>query len=320
MKLRILIKALLILSLCFYWVSTLHAEEFPTKEITIVCHARAGGGSDTFARQLAKYAQPHLGQDIVVINKKGGRGSNALSYIHRLPADGYTVMTVTPSVLTNWASGAAPIGAEEFIGITRAQNDMWMIAVHKDSPYASIGDLISDANKNPGSIQWAGFEIGTDPHMIAYELSKKAGFDLEWIPYDSGGAVVTSLLGKHHQAGITATSVLRPHLEEGSIKPLAVASDVRSNIYPDVPTLKEAGYDVDLTQWRGILARKGIPQERLDRLYDAFNKAMQDPGWKEYMKNAGMEGIDMTADEFSASIDNQIESTKVYMKEIGITE
>lgn len=320
MRQRLFFKCLLVLTLCIFGATALQAEDFPTKEITIVCHARAGGGSDTFARQLAKYAQEHLGQNIVVVNKKGGRGSNALSYIYRLPADGYTVMTVTPSVLTNWASGAAPIGSEEFIGVTRAQNDMWMIAVHKDSPYNSINELIDDAKKNPGSIQWAGFEIGTDPHMIAYELSKKAAFELEWIPYESGGAIVTALLGKHHQVGITATSVLRPHLEEGSIKPLAVASNVRSNIYPEVPTLEEAGYDVDLTQWRGVIARKGIPQERLDRIYGAFKKAMQEPGWKEYMKNAGMEGIDMTAAEFSASIKEQIESTKVYMKELGITK
>ncbi len=295
-----------------------NAAQFPTKVVTIVCHARAGGGADTFARQLSKYAEKHLGQSVVVINKMGGRGSTAMSYVYRQPADGYTVMTITPSVVANWAASRAPISNDEFIGITRAQRDLWMIAVPADSQFKNIDELISYAKQQPGEVQWAGFEIGTHPHMIGYELAQKAGFELTWVPYGSGGPVVTALLGHHQNVGITAVSVLRSHLEAGTLKPLAIAAEKRSSISPKVPTLKEKGYDINLMQWRGIIARKGIPADRIRIVFEAFRKAMQEPGWKDYMKKAGMEEECLSPNEFSEAMKKEMESIRAYMKRTGM--
>jgi len=308
----------LVLLLTFALVPAINADDFPAKEVTIVCHAKAGGGSDLFARQLAKYAEKYLGKPLIVINKRGGRGSTAMSYMHRLPPDGYTVMTCTPSVLSNWAAGRAPLAWDKFTGITIAQIDMWMIAVPAGSTYSSLEKLIREAKQNPDDLQWAGFEVGTSPHMIGYELSKAENFELTWIPYQGGGAVVTALLGNQQGVGIAAASVLRPHLDAKKLLPLAVASANRSVFYTDVPTLEEKGYDINLTQWRGIIARKGIPEERIQILSNAFQKAMQEPGWKDYMKKSGMEGINISPDEYSKSIYKEIKSIRTYMKQIDM--
>lgn len=162
--------------------------------------------------------------------------------------------------------------------------------------------MVEWAKANPGKLKAGGFGTTGSGHQVAFDmLATAAGFTYAWTPFDGGAEAVAALLGRHIDVANTNPGNVVQHVEAGKLRVLGVMHDQRIDILPDVPTYKEAGYEVDTSwsQWRGIFGKKGIPQEIVDKLNDAFQKAIKEPDFQKYLKDTSQLDGTMGPEEFT---------------------
>ena len=261
----------------------LHAAEFPTKEVQIIIPWAAGGATDLIFRALAATTGKYLGKAVVVVNRPGGGG--AVGYTEGMQAkpDGYTLTSaVTPlTILPHQVSTAFTY--KNFEPIINVVSDPSMFLVRSDAPWKSLKEFLDYAKKNPNMITVGNSGAGGGVHLVALAFERAAGVRFNHIPFSGGGPSVTALLGGH----VNAVSVSPPegisHVQAGKLKILALFSEKRLEMFPDVPTVKEQGIDFAMGMWRGLIAPKGTPPDVIKKLHDAFKQGMDDPV---FLKNA----------------------------------
>ncbi len=261
----------------------LHAAEFPTKEVQIIIPWAAGGATDLIFRALAATTGKYLGKAVVVVNRPGGGG--AVGYTEGMQAkpDGYTLTSaVTPlTILPHQVSTAFTY--KNFEPVLNVVSDPSMFLVRSDAPWKSLKEFLDYAKNHPGMITVGNSGAGGGVHLVALAFERAAGVKFNHIPFSGGGPSVTALLGGH----VNAVSVSPPegisHVQAGKLKILALFSEKRLEMFPDVPTVKEQGIDFAMGMWRGLIAPKGTPPEVIKKLHDAFKQGMDDPV---FLKNA----------------------------------
>ncbi|MEW6622424.1 MAG: tripartite tricarboxylate transporter substrate binding protein [Bacillota bacterium] len=291
---------------------------FPESTITFVCWSSAGSPLDTFMRQLAQAAEKELGQSIVVDNRTGGSGAVAMSYVNSLPADGYTVLSTTGSMTFSMATNVVPFSADDFTYLTTAQAEPSSIAVLKDSPLETLEDFVNYLKANPNGVSIGGFAAGGFHNFVMHKFKKAAGFEATWIPFEGGADAVTALLGGHIDVAFITPSSALSQIQDGNIRLLAISTPERSVNFPDVPTFKEKGYDVVEMLWRGVMAKKGIPEDVQEVLIDAFLKAFESPEFKKYMQDFYQEEFVVSGEEMRALINREVEERTSFARELGL--
>ncbi|MHB1653452.1 MAG: Bug family tripartite tricarboxylate transporter substrate binding protein [Desulfitobacteriaceae bacterium] len=257
---------------------------FPTKSITILNSSTAGSPADVMAREVARYAEKSLGQSVVVVNKTGGSGGVMFAELLKEPADGYTIATVTASQIAALQSVLKKnFSFNDFDFLANVQKEPYAIAVNANSPFKTLQDMIDYAKKNPGKLKVGGQGTGSALHLLMMQLAEKAGIQITYVPFGGGSESVTNLLGDNVQVISTAPATVNQYVEAKKIRVLAVSGDERVAQFKDTPTLKEAGFDISMTQYRGFVAKKGLPADVKAKLVDAIQKATNDPGFKDYM-------------------------------------
>jgi len=263
------------------------AEDFPSHPIEVVTHTSPGGGTDTTARLTALVMQKELGTNVVVLNKKGGAGSVEMSYAKNKPADGYTVMAVTPTHLFTMMRGKSPIGIDDIKGVARATDDPIIIMVRSDSPYKTLQDLV-DAGQS-GIVKWGGTAIGGVDHISAMSFADAANMKVSYVPFDSGAEFAAALgRGDIDAAGLNISET-QDQLESGEFRPLAVMAETRMKSLPDVPTLPEKGLDVTFSTVRGYIVLADTPKDHLDILEKAMVDGMQSERFQNYLTGIGLD-------------------------------
>ncbi|MDN5345346.1 MAG: hypothetical protein PWQ18_1460 [Clostridia bacterium] len=295
------------------------ATKFPTKPITILCQSAAGSPVDIMARQLAKYAEKYLGQPLVVEQKTGGGTANQQVALKEAPADGYTLATITPSHVGDWNNTLkGKFGIDDFVYITRVQIDPYVVVVNANSKFKTLKELVDWAKQNPGKLKAGGFGPKGSGHYVAFDmLAQAGGFTYTWVPYDGGSAAVTALLGGTNiDVCNTNPGNVIEHVKAGKLRVLGVLSDKRVPALPDVPTYSEAGFNVDTSwaQWRGIYAKAGTPKEVVDKLNEAFLKAIKEPEFQKYLQDTDQLDGSMGPEEFTKLVKSADEKTKQYSK------
>lgn len=286
------------------------AKDFPKKPIELLNASSAGSPADVMARELAKYAEKYLGQPVVVVNKTGGSGGVQMAALKAAQPDGYTIGATTAAITGTLNTELKDqFVLDDFEFIIRVQVDPFVLVVRNESPFKTLDDLIKYAEENPGKLKIGGNGTGSGQHLTVLRLAKAAGIEVTWVPFEGGSQAITAGLGGHVDAVSTAPAAIYSHVEAGKLRPLALSSEQRLASLPDTPTMKELGYDVVAMQWRGIFARKGIPKEIIQKLHDAFKKAMEDPGFVEYMKNTKQENGYLGPAEFTAAVKKEFEET-----------
>jgi tripartite-type tricarboxylate transporter receptor subunit TctC len=262
--------------------------DFPTRPITFVVGFAPGGGADVFARALTEAAKTSLSQPVVVENRAGAGGTTANAYVAGRPADGYTILFAHAgsSIITPTIANQPALKWDAFEPIARIHAEEEWLLIHPDAPWKTIDQLVAHAKANPKKVRVAGSAIGGIDSFVVLSWKKAAGIDVEYIPHEGGGPATLAFLGKNAEVLVGNVSEYFQHIEAKKMVPIAVASEKRSSIFPDVPTLKEKGSDVVMVQWRGVLAPKGTPPERIQILAEAFQKAMAADSWKTFNKNA----------------------------------
>jgi len=290
---------------------------FPERQIKMIVWSPAGAPLNIAAQTYGQILQKYVDVPVVVEERPGGGGGVGMAALQAMPADGYTLLAGTRAGCALWA-GDFEYGIDDFDMLVRTLLETSSIMVSADSPYDTVEDFMKYAKDNPSKLKIGGVGTATFHHSVLSEIEEKAGLKLTWVPFEGGNLAVAALLGGHIDAVQGTPSSAQGQIAAGEIKVLAVTTAERSQFYPEVPTLKEKGVDIDQGLWRGIFVKKGIPQETLDILSDLFAKMVEDPDWQAYLDKFDQEDGYMHMDEFHPLVEREVEEYKVFLKRIGM--
>jgi len=278
------------------------AQEFPTKPIELAVPYAAGGSHDLTARALASVAHQYLGQPMVVVLKPGGGGAPGSQYVIRAKPDGYTLMLGGSGPNTIFALVQnAPIGPDQFTSISRINYSPAVFAVRSEAPWKSFREVVDYMKKNPGKFNFANTGTWGAGDFPMRMVGRTAAVEYNNIPYDGGGPALLAVLGGHADGGFLFTAQLLPQIGAGKMRALAVTDTRRHRDLPNVPTLREEGVDVVFTQWRSVLAPKGIPQAIAQKLEAGFKQVTEDSSFQALIKQLGDEIQFQGGKEFEAT-------------------
>lgn len=255
---------------------------YPEKQISMIIQASPGGLSDTNARAIAQLVQDDLGVPVVCTNKPGAAGAVAMSFVQASKPDGYTIGYVPVELSMVQGLGyATDIYPDAFDLIYGCNIQPAAITVRTDSGWDTIEDLVNWCKEHPGELKVGTSGTGGLWEIAGETFAKAAGIEVNMVPFDGAAPAVTAIMGSHVQMVPVSESEVASGVASGELKILALCSADRSEFNPDVPTLKELGYDVDVTAWGGFAVPKGTPDDVKEVLYAAFEKAVNSESFKE---------------------------------------
>ncbi len=297
------------------------AEKYPSKQINWYIHSSAGGGTDIFSRTAALRLRRILKAPIVISTMSGGSGSRMLNYMLEKPADGYTIFSITNSVLGSMAKGTTKARRSDIIGIARGCYDAQSFNVSTKGRFKTIQELVAFGKKNPKKVKFGVAHMGGIDHLTVYEFAKAAGFEPEYVPFKSGGEIIVNLMGGTLDAGVLNPSEFLGQYDAGNVKPVVFLVSKRLKAFPDVPTAKENGWDVEMATWRGVIVRSGTPAPIVKKLRDSFQKTMKHKIYKNYLKDNSMgpESI-LSGPDWEAFLDQKWPLWVKAMKTLGYTK
>ncbi|MGY3606488.1 tripartite tricarboxylate transporter substrate binding protein [Bradyrhizobium sp. Leo121] len=300
------------------WVGAIHAEEWtPKKPIEIVVGFAPGGGSDQAARIIAAAAQESFPVPLVVTNKPGAAGVLAAQQVARSKPDGYTLLVAGGSETTSVpAHREVPYDPDkDFTSIIRLTNNPFFFIVAANSPFKTIEDVIAAAKAKPGEISQANTGLGGLTHSAGVLLERAAGVKLKHVPYQGGSPAIQALIAGQIDIALGATEEIEGQVQANTIRILASTGAERSSHYPDVPTLKEKGYDVVCTNMKGLVGPAGLPPDVVKYLHDRFHQAMDRDTWRKFAERVGEPSNYRNAAEFASAQQEQLTRIKAALKQ-----
>jgi tripartite-type tricarboxylate transporter receptor subunit TctC len=282
--------------------AALSADDYPSRPITIVAVFGPGSASDTICRIIADKLSPLLGQPVIVEDRPGADGALAALYVHHQPADGYTLLMGTNSPLSadpfiHRDLGYDPI--KDFVPITRVGSFTLMLVVDPNLPIHSIKELVDYAKVNPGKLSFAS---GNTAGIVGgYTLAKWGEISMLHVPYKTTGPALMDIIAGRVSMMFADFTSAQPHVKAGTVRPLAISRIHRSSLYPDLPTMDEAGVKgFNLDAWAGLVAPAGTPAPVVNKLNTALREIIDSPEVQARFKNVGFEGFSSTPEELGA--------------------
>jgi tripartite-type tricarboxylate transporter receptor subunit TctC len=320
-----MMRALMMLVLALFSLAPSFAaqEPYPTRPISIVNPFPPGGIADLTGRPLAATLERLLKQPVVIVNKSGAAGAVGAQFASVAKPDGYTLLIAlvsissTPEVDKLFARPAT-YTRDQFVGIARLNADPPLLVVN--GPWKTLKELVDDAKKRPSEITFASSGPYGASHLPLEMFLQAAGLKMRHLPTTGGGPATTAVLGGHAQLWASPPALAAPHIEAGKMRALATWGATRLAAFPDVPTLKELGYDVEYYIWTGLFAPKGVPPHVIQILRDATRRAVQDDEFKSAMEKAKTPIAYQDADEFKAFWDKDALRIASVIQFIGKTE
>jgi putative tricarboxylic transport membrane protein len=287
--------------------STVHADDYPTKDIHYIVAAGVGGGSDILARTLAKVLDEKklLSVNVLVENRTGGSGAIGYSYINGQAGSPYILGGVGVSFFTTPLLGKMPINYTNFTPLAAIARSPYIFAVRANSPIKSVEDLKVAKGLTIGTVGAV-----SDPALLASMTNEQLGAEIKAVPYDGEGEVMAAVLGGHLDMMFGNPNEILEQIKGGTIRPIAVTAPERMSSLPDVPTFKELGYDITHTQLRGIIMPGGAPPEAVAFWQGVLKTVAESPEWKaEYIDRFNEVPLYMNSAEFGAQM---VETSKRY--------
>ncbi|MFO1305585.1 MAG: tripartite tricarboxylate transporter substrate binding protein [Burkholderiales bacterium] len=306
------------------FASLAHAQ-YPDHPVTMVVPFPPGGVADTVGRPVAEAMGRALGQPVVIENKPGAGGGIGMAQVAKAKPDGYTILMSLAS-LTVLPEADKILGREpmyqinQLKPIARFTADPTVFAVRADSPWKTLADFIADAKKNPGKFTYGSSGNYGTMHVPMEMFAGAAGVKMVHVPYTGAGPAIVGLLGGQVDAVATGPATVVQQVKAGKVRVLAHWGDVRLTALPDVPTLKEAGTDVQYAQWSGLFVPAGTPDAVVSRLRDAARAAANDPKVKEVLGTAGSPIQYLDSPEFQKYVDADAAKMSDVVKKIGKVE
>jgi putative tricarboxylic transport membrane protein len=299
----------------------------PQRNVEIVVSSVPGGSNDKTARTVERIlvANKLMDATITVVNKPGGGGNIALTYLIQRPADGHTVMVATPAVLISHITGARAIGHNDLTPIASLFNDYTVFAVSSVSSIKTGDDLLGRLRKDPKSVPIGlGGSVGGLQHLPAALLTKAVGGnfrDLKVVGFKGSAEAVTNLLGGHVDLVPTAGGNAAPHLATGKLRVIGVAAPKRfGGTLAHAPTWKEQGVDVVWSSWRGIMGPKGLSAAQIAFWESALRKAAEYPEWKADIEKNFWSDDFTTGAQFRKDLDSDYANMKAVLVDLGLAK
>ena len=301
------------------------AQPYPNRPITMIVPFPPGGIADITARPLAVSMAKVLGQNVVVENKAGAGGAVGHAYVARARPDGYTIMTALSSIVVipeaDKVNGRpSTYQMSEFAPIALVSADPTILLVPADSPWKTLKELVDDARSRPGKISYASSGVYGTIHTCFEMLAQAADVRFLHVPYKGGGPAMIALIAGEVNLGAQSPGVANPHLRSGKIRTLGSWAASRTSGLPEVPTMKEQGFDVEFYIWAGVFAPAGLPPEVEARLRSAVRQAVQDPEFKSAMTGINTPISFMEGAEFDRFLDTDTKRLAAVVQKMGKTE
>jgi tripartite-type tricarboxylate transporter receptor subunit TctC len=297
------------------------AQSWPTKPVRLINPFPPGGGTDTFARPLAARLSQSMGQQFIVENLGGAGGTLGAARAAREAPDGYVFLigavhhTIAETLYTK-----LPYHLErDFVPITVIATVPNVIVVHPKYAFKNLDELIAFAKKNPGKLNYGSAGNGTTHHLAGELFKQVTGTELTHVPYKGAGPLMQDLIAGQVDLAFDGLGSSAAQIKAGKLRPLAVTTEKRSALLPDVPTAGEAGVKgYVVTTWYAVWAVKGTPQPIIDRMYQEIAKALQSPEIKLVWDGQGATLGGMPPAEFAALVKQEIARWGKVVKDANI--
>ena len=295
--------------------------EFPERPITLIVIFSAGGGADLSARALSKKAEKVLGQPIMVVNKTGAGGTIGVAAIAAARPDGYTIGTMSLGAAT-MAPHMFDVSYDPLRGfdyIMGYGEYLFGLVVRGDSPFKTLKDLVQFAKANPGKIKYSTTGVATTNNFAMVKLGRAEGIQWDLVTFKGAPESVAACLGGHVDIVSQNPGDVEPYIKAGRLRLLASFSAQRWEWVPDVPTVRELGYNFDITNRLGLCAPKGVPKPVMDKLRDAFKKALDDPEFQEIMKKIYLPVADhRTPEQYQELVEADYKENEAMIRGVGM--
>jgi tripartite-type tricarboxylate transporter receptor subunit TctC len=294
-----------IAALCALAGPLAHAQDsYPSKPITIVVPYAPGGSNDNFARVMAKGLSTALKQTVVVDNKPGASGNSGTAFVAKAEPDGYTLVAVSSSLVTNAAiQTKLPFDAvKDLAPVAMMAKGPFIVAVNNQFPAHTPKELVAALKSAPGKYNYASSGIASTNQFATEQLKSLSGTFVTHVPYRGIGPAVTDLIGNQVQLLISSGPSIMPHVRSGRIRAIAVTSAQPSPIAPELPAMSSAVPGYDFEAWWGLLAPAGTPPAIVARLNAEVNKVLATPEFQEFLLKEGALPSPQTPAQFAATI------------------
>jgi tripartite-type tricarboxylate transporter receptor subunit TctC len=301
------------------------AQDFPARPLNLISPYPPGGAADLTARPLAPSLEKALKQPVVVVNRVGAGGAVGTQFVSTAPADGYNLLITVFSICTipeaDRVAGRAPRwNRDQFVPIARINADPTILIVHPSTPWKSAKSLVADAKKRPNELLYVSAGPYTVAHMAMEVFQQAAGVQMRHLPTTGGGPAMTALVGGQAFVSALSTGAVSPMAKAGKLRTLANTGAKRLASFPDLPTLKELGYDVEVYLWVGMFARKEVPAPALDVVRKAVRQAVGDSQFVNASNKMQMPPDYLDAPEFQKWWDNDCERLAKAIKRIPVPQ
>jgi putative tricarboxylic transport membrane protein len=292
--------------------------------LEIVVPAAPGGGWDQTGRAMQNALQEAgLASGIQVVNIPGAGGTIGLAqFVSGKEGQGNALLigglVMVGAILTN----QSPVTLEQVTPIARLTGEYEVIVVPATSDVQTLDDLIAQFKEDPQSVSWGGGSAGGTDHILVGLIAKEAGVEPEginYVPFSGGGEALASILGGHVSAGVSGYQEFAGQIATGDLRPLAISSAERLE-GADIPTLKEQGVDVELTNWRAVFAPPGISEEDKQALGDAVGQMVESETWQNTLKDRAWLDLHLPPDEFAAFLEEDTAQVETVLKDIGLVQ
>jgi tripartite-type tricarboxylate transporter receptor subunit TctC len=270
-------------------------EPYPSRAITIINAFPPGGLNDIVTRPLAAAMEPILKQPVVIETKAGAAGQVGAQVAASAKPDGYTLLSHNVGIsgyaeVDKLFGRPVKVSRADFVPLARIVAEPILLLVNEQQPHKTLKEFIEGAKANPDTLVFSSGGLYGASHLPLAYLEKATGhLKLRHLPTTGGGPAITAILGNNAQVTTQTVAATLPHIRAGKLRPLASFAGARSKVLPDVPTLREVGYDVEYYLWVGMFAPKGTPPEIVATLRAALGRAVQSDRFTAALANAGQE-------------------------------
>jgi tripartite-type tricarboxylate transporter receptor subunit TctC len=297
------------------------AAEYPSRPVTLMVAFTPGGASDVLARILGRKLEQILGQPFVIDNRPGAGGNVAAEAVAHAAPDGYTLLAGNNAILATNAALYKKINFDpeaDFAPIGLIGSQANILVVNPTLPVKSLAELIALAKANPGKLNFASSGHGLAAHLAGELFKAEAKIDIVHVPYKGAAPALQDVIAGHVQMMFATASSVVSHIQDGKVRPLAVATLKRTAVLPDVPTIDELGIkNFDATTWHGLVAPARTPKDIVATLNQALVATLDDPGVKKSLGDLGVDIIGGSPEDFAAYIKSEIPKWTAIIKASG---
>ena len=292
------------------------AQNYPTRSVELVVPFAAGGGTDLLARLVAEGLSKRLGQSFVTLNRPGGNTNTGTLQVVKSPPDGHTLvmasigLAANPSLYRKLAFD--PLA--DLAPISLLANSPTVLVVPPDFPANSAAEFIAHLKAHPGALNYASYGAGSGPHLATELFRSMTGTDIVHVPYSGGGPAVVGVMGGSVQMLFASVLPVLGAVRGGKLKAIAIASDKRSPLLPDVPTFKEGGLDYRTGTWFGLLAPAKTPEGIIATLHKEVADTLREPSVRDRIAEQGADAVGNSPDEFRAFIKAETDRLAVVIR------